>query len=407
VVVASAFHKGRLRFTWDPNYIANTGAPELNVAFSHVVDLEGKRDFIVDIPWGQPDPFLPVLVNIANNVSSSTRYAATAYDANGVFAVHVQNSLTVANDLPSTVTVLVFKSCPDLCVAVPEAANFSGMVNAYSATPQALEVDMSETTPESCEPVSTAPPESLGVGMCDEDQLKIFFGEAVVSFRSLLKRYMLHSVYSFAGAASVLYYWTNIITDFPCYKGYSANAIHRTAAAGKFNYTHQTLINYLAPAFLCVRGSTRSKYVFAGTASEQAFQMSVTRTYNETPASTPYTVGLTNTNVASRAMIINMENGFNGATTTPLLQQPVIEVEHPYYKACRFDLAKDIDLSLAANTRGGLGLGAMTHRLTLLIWSTGNKIVHRYVAGGEDLTMSFFQGAPPMAFLPDATLPAA
>lgn len=410
VIVASAFHKGRLRFVWDPVYLAGTGATELNLAYTRVVDLENERDFVIDIPWGQPDPFctVPRQMGTAADLVSSTRYTTSSSDANGVFGVFVQNSLTAANDSPTSVSILVFKSCQDMCVAVPDEEGFSGIINAYSATPQAKEIDEASMNPEACEPVSTAPPDEMGDGECNEDQLKVFFGEAITSFRSLLKRYMLHSVF-FDATSTALALWAVNNTDFPCYKGYSSTALHRTSTGKKINYTQQTLLNYLAPAFLACRGSLRTKYHLTSTTAPAAMNgMTLWRFVNTNDqGETHRPLTLTTDSTYSRDGVLYRTGLFNGGTYTAPECQPVLEAELPYYKACRFDLTKDVNLSTGNTARGGFGLGHMAHQVTCQVSGAGTRQLTRFISAGEDFTLVFFQGCPPMVAFPNGTLPAA
>lgn len=407
VVVASAFHKGRLRIVWDPQYIAGTGLPEMNMGFSQVVDLEGEREFIIDIPWGQADPFLSNVYSIGStiNQTSSTRYTTSASNvSNGVLGIFVQNALTSVSALPSTVSILVFKSAQELCVAQPNEG-FDEIVNAYSYTPQSEEV---ETVPDSTAPVAVLPATQLGDGSCDDTQMSIFFGEHIVSFRQLLKRYQLHSVYRDL-TSSALASWNIQATDFPAYKGYSSSALHATTTAKKINYVQNTLLHYLAPAFLACRGGMRAKYHFTSTGGEACLNgMSIERQYNRGyVGQTLALLTTTSPSTFARENLVARSSMFNGASVTVPEKQPVLEVELPYYKGSRFDLTKDIDLSYDSGTRAGFGLGANVHNITCIVSGSGTRQLTRYVAVAEDFNLVFFQGAPPMAAFPTATLPAA
>lgn len=406
VIVASAFHKGRLRFVWDPAYIAGTGLPELNVGFSHIVDLEKEREFVFEIPWGQADPFKPIPQSIGStdDYSNPTRYTTIDPYSNGTLGVFVQNTLTSVNDTLSTISILLFKSCTDLCVAQPNEGAIAEIVNAYSYTVQSEE----QNVPDGMEPTNTSPGEMMAAGQCDEGQMKIFFGEVITSFRQLLKRYNYHSSYRDA-TSSALAVWSVIATDFPAYKGYSSTALHRTTAAKKINYVQSTLLHYLAPAFLACRGGLRSKYTLTSTGGAPAMNgFTITRRFNIGDVGeslTPLT--LTTPSTYARENILSRGSMYNGGTLTAPEMQPVLEVEHPYYKAARFDLTKDINLSYDSTALGGQGLGHCTHKVNSVVSGAGTRQLTRYIAVAEDFNLVFFQGCPPIAAFPDATMPAA
>lgn len=392
VFVASGFHKGRVRIVWDPLYVAKAGATELNTNFTRIVDLDVEREVTIDIPWGQPDPFIRCGAGLTNlNGATATRYSAIAA-ANGVIAMYVQGQLAAANNTVTSITVATFVSCPDLCVAEPDESSFSQSVNAYSFVPQSDEQEYA--------PVGDGADESLGDGKCDENMMKVFFGERVVSFRQLLKRYQLHSVFKESTLTPGI--WTVTNMDFPQYKGYSASALHTTSTAKKINYVQNTLLNYLTPAFLTVRGSVRSKYHISSSAPGSLQSFTVERAY---PLVAP-SVGSTFTAWAptdsdssfARTNLLSRHALYNAAAVTAPEHQPVLEVEHPFYRNSRFDLARNIDLLT----------GYGKHIITCFKQGTTSHLtLTRYVATGEDFNLTYFQGAPPFGFFTDALMPIA
>lgn len=387
VFIASAFHKGRVRIVWDPVRQDVTGTSELNTNFTRIVDLDVEREVTIDVPWGSGDAFLPCGSGHINlNGASATKLGFNA-GANGVLSIFTQAQLAAANNTVTSVTVATFVSCPDLCVCEPSEQYFSQNVNAYSYVPQSDEQPYA--------PTSDGADASMGDGRCDENILKVFFGEKITSFRQLLKRYQLHSVYKDATLTPGV--WSVTATDFPPYKGYSSTALHVTSTAKKINYVQLTLLHYLAPAFLVQRGSTRSKYHLSSSAGSSLQSMSVER---GTPFLTPgetftaYTTTDSDSSFA-RTNLVARRAMFGGAAVSAPEQQPVIEVEHPYYKNARFDLTRDID-----------NLGYNKHIVTCLKQGAASHLtLTRYIATGEDFNLVYFQGAPPFGSFTDALLP--
>lgn len=406
-IVNSGFHRGQLRFTWDPNYIG-AAVPEMNVGLNRIVNIESERDVVIDIPWGSHRPFLarPNTIASSANYGASTRYTTTGNYSNGVLAVHVQNTLASAGATATSISVVCFVSCPDLCVAVPNDPSLSELVNVYSSVPQASMGDVDEgAMPE----MGSGDP--MAATACPSDLSHVFFGEKIVSFRQLLKRFSLHSMYR--RTAALVGYVDITATDFPMYKGYTANPMHATSTGKKINYVNMTLLNYLAPAYLGCRGGMRTKYVLSGAGVDagNAPVMTIKRGINYTTLGYSETaIDTTSASSVARSLVLYADAGLDGTNVTVSSRMPVLEAELPYYKPVRFDLTRDIDMSSDNTGSAGFGLGELAHKLTVMVNSTATtqvQYISRYVAASDDFTLIYFIGAPPMVAMPNATLPAA
>jgi hypothetical protein len=122
-IVASAYHKGRLKIVYDP-YLQVTN--EYNTNFTHIVDLAKQRDFSVDIGWGQPQSFCktdsPVDSPLPYSTSGPFGTPSTANnDFNGYISVYVVNELTTPNsDVNNDIEVNVYVAmCDDFEVVEP------------------------------------------------------------------------------------------------------------------------------------------------------------------------------------------------------------------------------------------------------------------------------------------------
>jgi len=94
--VASAFHKGRFRITWDPYPDAtNIVDPDyFNSAYTYVVDLENEREFTFSVPYAHFKPFL--INSTSGTVISNAILSPTEYD-NGTLSVMVLNPIVSPN----------------------------------------------------------------------------------------------------------------------------------------------------------------------------------------------------------------------------------------------------------------------------------------------------------------------
>lgn len=393
-IVASAHHKGRLRVIYDPNYIAST---EANVAFNRVIDLERERDVTIDVPWSQRKQFLP-----CRGIGSSgwTNYQNSAYtaarsDCNGVLGVYVLNTLTSPNStVNNDISVQVFVSMEDMEVASPDMNNCSTLVPLYNYTPQSTEMSEVPIVDQDCTTcmVEEAP---------TVDKYKIYFGERVSSFRQVLKRYFLHSVVDTSATAPIRGYTSVVTTDFPQYRGYSAANMNVTATAGKYNYTLPNILHWVVPAYLGVRGGIRSKYhlvTSAGTTTPTTMAVSRARA----PATFAVTVAAIDVTTPSKLAASLGVNGvlkrahMGSAVTDPRIQ-PVLEVELPYYKPVRFDLAKIVD----GTSTNDFNPGYAAHAVELVTAGIAPSYIERYVSIAEDFQLLYFQGCPPLRVLAD------
>lgn len=395
-IVGSGFHKGRLKVMWDPNYIAS---PETNVAFTRIVDISADREFTIDVPWGQPRAFLPCAA-MGQSPSLTTDVAAFASSqpwANGVLAVYVLNTLVTPNSATNNdISILVSVSMADDAeFAVPEDSAFYSYATVYNYTPQSNETEVDAEGA----PVSEGATESMLQCTPSPDRSLVYFGERVQSFRQLLRRYTYHSTYLCGSTTApttgdVLWYVQN--PDFPQYRGYGPLALHRTATAGLYNYVLPSLLTFLTPAYLGVRGSIRSKYKLKCPAQD-VLTMQVSRSSSGTASPANGTVATVVTGQSKYAAnISSYPTCFMGAALTAPEKQPVLEVEFPYYKGQRFDCARCVT-GTAANSP--LGITNTYHAVHMQVTGTSTKALDRYIAVGEDFTLFYFLGAPPMRTL--------
>lgn len=383
-IVCSEYHKGRLLFLYDPNYIAGI---ETNVMYSRIVDLENDRDFTIDVAWSQPKAFLPTsgLTPVVN--FSTGPYATISPSANGVLGVYVLNELNSPNStINNDISINVFVSaCDDFEVAEPSADYIRGL--AYRTQTEEMEMEDAPTNMQSVECMAACLPQ-------DNTPL-VFFGERFSSFRSLLKRYNFHSSTSSGAPAAIGHYsWLVEYPDFPVMRGTTGSG--GVNAVGLANYSVCTLLNYLAPAFLAQRGSIRYKRVTKSDATNDA-SITVIRGFTGAPQNilTLRTDTTIDANVKQSVDQLFPSFSHNAVAVTPSRQQPVLEYELPFYRPYRFAVAKDpygrandSQYSIVKNNghiiSGEPFFQALTDRV----------IIDSYVSVGEDFQLMMYQGPP-------------
>jgi hypothetical protein len=112
-VVASNFHKGRLKVVWDPYGFESN---EYVTNYTHIIDIAEDKDFTVQIGWGSDYGFLTHTEPGVDDKGFGTGASSITPGmfGNGVLRVYVVNELTVPNStVDNTVSINVFVSAGD------------------------------------------------------------------------------------------------------------------------------------------------------------------------------------------------------------------------------------------------------------------------------------------------------
>lgn len=117
-IVCSAYHRGRLRFVWDPDYYSGN---DYNVNYSQIVDISNARDIKIRVGWGQTTTYLPVSPVLGTGASQilfpsfsfPAPYTSREDWSNGTLSVFVVNELTTPAASGSTIGINVFTNMTD------------------------------------------------------------------------------------------------------------------------------------------------------------------------------------------------------------------------------------------------------------------------------------------------------
>ena len=397
-IVCSGYHKGRLLFVWDP--ISGKSVPEQNVQYSKIVDITQEKDFVLDIPWGQPRTWLKTedLTNAYFSANALTYTTANSSSTNGVLTVYVLNELVTPNSaINNDIQVNVFVSmCDDAEFAVPHNrfATYSAWTG-IGTTPQSG--GELESAPEDNAPVINENTEEYVPCIpTDNAMTKVYIGESVPSFRNLIKRY--NHMWTAAMPSGNTGHWVWQLHDFPLPRAYAADGI-RSGATYSYNPVNTTLMRYLAFGYLVYRGGVRHKFLpwTQGNCAVNGFLVAK-RNLTHVVANPTLTTQVTTSSAAMEDQIQGLfAGGAEGLHITPMSQQPVLEVELPFYRNARFAL-----------TRGGYAASAtdvpyvedLTHTIAYLGQFNAHMYYSVYVAGAEDSNFSCFQGCVPFQIAP-------
>jgi hypothetical protein len=398
-IVASAFHKGRLKVVYEP-YSSPLSTSEYNTQYTHIIDLAHERDFTVEIGWGQEytyldhrdlDTSMPFSIfNLVDPLHSQ---------ANGIVSIWVVNDLTTPSAVASNVSVLVSVCAGDDFEVVNPSNNLETVT--FFQPQSALEeqsVDISsadaDNTVDETAPISTDVVTKLALDMNMQDEAqKVYFGDPVTSIRQFMKRYVAYRCWS-SDTNALPYSKIYHCPDFPMYRGWdtSPTVSERCTAPvdpTPFAFAFTTHLNWFTPAFLCRRGGIRHKFIFDGE-TDWGSLMSVSRFAEP--------IGYLNSSIYTEQGLSHSHStvtGYNnmmsttaGMVATPVTHNPTLEVELPFQSYFRFFPARKKNF----NT-GGVNVNRY-HQLKFPGSQTGQNRVYDYVSVGEDFSLSFFQAVP-------------
>lgn len=398
-IVCSAFHKGRLKIVYDPNFLASN---EYNTNYLQIVDIADKTDFTIEIGNGQSTNILdharPGLESVTT-IYSTTPYASRG-PGNGVVGVYVVNELTTPSSVANNdIEVNVFVSAgDDFEVFVPDD-HFQKFVFKPQSGAEIVPDSMNTMEPSAPQQSES---ENLGPGNTNHDLLgRVYVGESISSFRSVLKRYNLHSNLVFlpnnnprvaSGRRSM----------FPFLRGDVLGAVHRTDTGARYNYCNTVMLHWVTMAFSGWRGSIRWKILPRGPFNaNRRPQLYVSRAplgNDEYQQELSANVGLITEDQAAETVVVDNSNlnlpsrfkppsGVNGACFTTGWVNPNLEFELPYYSPFRFTPGK---------TESYTGVAAFEEPWDYRFFITGNSdtALDAWCSAGEDFQTFFFTGLP-------------
>lgn len=422
-VVASEYHKGRLRFSYDPSIGGSSS--EYNTHYSTIHDIAESKDFSIDVGWGQDVPYRQSLGWSTNSEYGTIPVILNSQAGNGVLSVNVVNKLSTPSESIAPIQINVFISMlDDFEVAVPDKKisylKFRPPINPVRNIPESGVVE-ADADDQGGEPVDPPPIQSTGdTGIDTPDTTMVFIGETVASFRTLLKRANKTEIFMLPNIPS-----TTMVdisrSSYPTYGGFVTSTLPNgsmvtTFGDGrKYNPCLTTLLNYLGRAFVGWRGSTRwtidtSTLHLASQGSEvsadhwNSISFALSRA-NEYTLDTQFadSTGVLPTNLPQRFNERERGADLNGMYLGNTSVNPIQTVEVPYMQNDRFKLTcKDDDYSTTTKGPGWKCTILMPAGLT----GTNNSYVRFYVSAGEDFNLFFFNGLPPVYYEADYALDA-
>lgn len=412
-IVCSAFHKGRIKVVYDPNYFKTN---EYNTNYLSIIDIADKTDFTVEIANGQPVTLLEHVK--PGKESVTTMYSTTPYTTpppyprgNGVIGVFVVNELTTPNStVDNDIEVNVFVSMgDDFEVFVPDD-HFQYFTCKPTVQPQSgyesKLVSESQNTEEPSAPQQEYA-EKLGPTMSDNSDInKVYTGECITSFRTLLKRYNLWNTLGMLQSPHKVK--AGRFSMFPYYRGAVGNAVDVDNSNNPYNYCNTIMLHWCTWAFSGWRGSIRWKFLLRGAMESNHNGIIYVQRHSMGPnepafrrlTENPFSAS-TDKDASKSIVISDNLTGFpkSSAPFTGAKGQvyqcgfvnPTVEFEVPYYSPYRFTPGKEDDHTGYASWKEGFDYFIDQD-------SKPSTFYDIHIAAGEDFQLYFFTGLPRLYF---------
>jgi hypothetical protein len=408
-MVASPYHKGRVRITYDPSGYAGeniiSDAVSSTVAFNQVVDLSVDTDVEIEVPYQQARSWLQGYNGFTSfrwTISNSPAFIHDASYDNGTITMRVLNILS-APVLTSDVSILVF-------VRAGEGFQLANPI----PVPENLTYFALQSGDVYGEPTSIMAGNSEGTN--DPNLNLVYYGETVKSLRTLLRRTNLS--YVITPTTSILDQTFGMLKHkfdrFPLFKGYdTAGGIHTakgltaTGTTFKYNFVHNTIYNWLAPAFKAQRGSMI--WSFNAQNDLQSDSVKVFRVPNNNAAASDTYVSINKGTTSANASYYSL-NTDSGAAGMSLISQKTnagISVLCPNYAGVRmqntFPASTSVPTSIDDRDHDGYMLElALPGNIST---TTTNFSVWCYESIGTDFNLHFFLNVPSMNILSGDPVP--
>nr|AWK77864.1 structural polyprotein [Renmark bee virus 3] len=397
-VIASKFHRGRLRFTWDPigPLATTTGSSSTNVAYTKIVDIGENTEVAIRVPYMQARQFLQTRSASTNTINPFQTTGFSNYTSgttiptvfNGQLTVRVMTALSAPIDT-SSVTVLCF---------------VRGCENFEFANPRSLDDAFTYYSVQSADVI-------VPVDSTNSKSNLLCYGESFNSLRTVLRRHQLLDSYNLrdGDVTSVIRLVNISFKKFPYSPGFTSARPTTTQARGlittgtlfDYAYCHMTPLAWMAGAYLGKRGAIRQAFFYDSDSTVRPRSVRIYRSLNTLTNggainSNSSTAGSTQAQMQSLYQSIEGSSGFEASVQFDNAIQSGITVECPQYTGCRFEICDPTNPMVGSSEDD---TDRETYNLETQFSGASTQTrgaIRRYVAIGTDFTFLFYLNAPTM-----------
>lgn len=413
--VASQYHKGRVRISYDPsgysgeNIIAD--AQSTSVVFTQIVDLGKDTDVEIRVPYQQALAWL----------QSGTRYPITGWEPWSTSASPTFSHDDTKHNGTIVMRCLTQLTAPVTSSSIPIMVFVRGADNLEFANPTNL---LEETStifsylpPQTQDMYDSGEQQIIAGGMIHPpapERFLVNFGEAVTSLRQYLRRSTLVGVRPITADTTHPHaLWYRLMTKWPPHPGYDASGfdvadkIVTIGTTMGYNYTNFHPIQYIAPAFVGTRGSVMWHFNLENTGPLEHIRVVRTPYLNATPREYVMSSPVVNSSKFAR-FYRSTEAGTGGQALTNQITQAGISVSMPNYSAYKFQSTAPGNATFASSA-DGTGYDACLVEVAangLAGPAPGNGKLWMYASIGTDYQLLFFLNVPTMfAYSANPTTP--
>lgn len=391
--VASPFHKGRVRISYDPVDANMQTATDIgSVLQNTIVDLGAEREVEVRVPFQQLTSWL--------NVTKATTVAPFA---NGNAGLSV---LEGTDNGMLTVKVLTLLTAPVATAPVNIIVSIRGADNLEFGNPSQIST---EFTPFNLQGENFEA--NIGSTKGGDDHLyRVNFGEKISSLRPLLRRSnYVDSLIGVAGVGTFSHIHKWVCPKYAAHPGYDPAAL--TNAVGliapgstfKFQYTQMTPWHWIVRAFIAQRGAIHWHLNASSNATLQNVTIARSTIARSAPSSLVSGSGSDVLSDTYRFFISTTEPTAGGTAITNVLTQAGISHAIPNYSMFRFQSTNPLRINSPVSSYTRLDDGqAQEFQVLAVTGHTGNLFpaLHRYMSVGTDYSLYSFLCVPSWVKLP-------
>lgn len=391
-IIASPFHRGRMRLHWEPYSTPSTTTDTSHANMTKIVDIESSTDVEFRIPYLQPIPWCEQMHQ--GDIYTTNRWSTTAVktpskgDDNGALVVRCLNNLSAPVDT-APVTVMVF---------------VRGAENMQFANPIDIGKRFSYVIPQSADDFEYKTD-------VDEHLYIKNWGEPILSLRSLMRRAQLVDIvpaFLSSDPTTFIQEMRYPMTKYPPPPGYNNNSYNSarnlagTGPAG-FYFTNMTAFSWIAPCFLALRGSMRWHFNIINHQNHGPASVSVYRDPGVVMSAPGVYAIVPSTGNTDNLYVLNSWNnlsnwGASGLALTNYETQTGLSVEMPYMIPYKFYI----------NAFSTWGVGSSTDKSNadtykLIVRTNDNTTnqdmgIERYCSIGTDFNAHFFLCVPQLFY---------
>lgn len=399
-VVASQYHRGRFRVTFDPAGTAGTNisntATNQAACFNKIIDVSQDTNVEIRVPYHQALAWCKVSVPLSNSPNWTTSNSNVFYHVNGttngMLVARVVNPVTGPTAAANISILVSVRAAENMEFAAP--IDLGNRLSTF--VPQSDEYDVSDSTKIS---IATGPPVE------EPSRYLTHMGECITTLRTLLHRYT-YCTSDWYNATNVQSSTTlRILNRMPPMPGYdpggfqSAKGLIATGTNFPYNWNTMHPITWISTAFIGYRGSMN-------------WMANTTVQYGLLPA--PFTsmwaranvadvVGYTGnakalgTNSANTAWSLSTSLGQRsaaGSALTPGNNNPVLTCGSGFYSAYKYNTCNP-RVNVTGTNEDDSSNNLLAHSVTLHNATSQPLVKSDYFASaGADWSPFFFVNVP-------------